>query len=297
MRKSSMELTCFVPSLKVCPAFFFFFLLSPATPAAQSIVVGHPHSSSRCCQGIRFFQRTFSCKWDSKEFTLKATYCGTDPLFYWLFVSSGQPSFGCSRCGFWGGGFRRLSQCKHCGGELMQHPHSEPAGALKGDSGRICMDDKLPSQICLLGIRKHAADESTMVSDPTHTPACVRAHTHAWHSVCLLLASPPTLSARCLGFTRSWPLGEVRVIHKRVANSTAWNLLLSSQNSAHFADFFFSTNVKEIEMQLVKSHAHPPQPRDTCGARVLFSFSAKINVICDILEAVICQQENCEGLQ
>lgn len=63
-----------------------------------------------------------------------------------------------------------------------------------------------------------------------------------------------------------------------------------------FFFFFFSTNVKEIEMWLVKSHAHPPQPRDTCGARVLFSFSAKINVICDILEGAVCQQENCSEL-
>lgn len=64
-------------------------------------------------------------------------------------------------------------------------------------------------------------------------------HTHAQPSVCLLPASPPTLSTRCLEFTRSWPLGEVGVIHKRMANRTAWNLLLPSRNSTDLADFFF----------------------------------------------------------
>lgn len=54
----------------------------------------------------------------------------------------------------------------------------------------------------------------------------------------------------------------------------------------------FSPNVKETEMLLVKTCARPHRARDTCGGRVLFSFSAKINVICEMLEGVTCHQGN-----
>lgn len=78
MRKSSTGLTCFVPFLKVCPAFFLFF-----APPPKSIVVGHPSSenSLSCLKGISFGQRTFSCEREATEFTLKAELIAERTLF------------------------------------------------------------------------------------------------------------------------------------------------------------------------------------------------------------------------
>lgn len=141
------------------------------------------------------------------------------------------------------------------------------------------MNDKLLRWIYLLGIRKHAADKSIIVASFLPPP----------HSVCLLLVSPPTASTRCLEFTRSWSLGEVRVIHKWMTNRPTWN---PAPPTGFHQLCRFSANVKETEMLLVKTRARPHRARDMCGGRVLFSFSAKINVICEMLEGVTCQQGN-----
>lgn len=161
------------------------------------------------------------------------------PSFYWLFVSSGQLLLGCSRCGSWG----LLSA-------VSMQTFRRWINATSTFGARQCVEATLAEFAWMTNCSVRSVYlelENMLLMNLLWflLPHCTRTHTHTRPSVCLLLASPPTLSACCLKFTRSWPLGEVRVIHKRMANSTAWNLLLPSQNSTHSADFFSQQTLKK----------------------------------------------------
>lgn len=97
MRKSSTGLTCFVPSLKVCPSFF----LSPPSP--PSIVVGHPRASSRSrLEGSDSAKGRFPVNGTLRSLRCKPLIVERTLFLLALFVPGGQLSLGCSRCVFLG---------------------------------------------------------------------------------------------------------------------------------------------------------------------------------------------------
>lgn len=145
----------------------------------EAFLVGHsvwaPPSSSRVIfkTWLRLAEasfvwirlRTFSCKWEAEEFTLKVTYCGMDCLFTGSFVFRRQVRPWPEPQRFWGlssavsaQSFRRpaLTRINAIFTSITNHHLNTERGT------RVCMNDKLLSWTCLLWVKAYPSDVSIM---------------------------------------------------------------------------------------------------------------------------------------
>ena len=143
--------------------------------------------------------RTFSCRWDAKEFTVKVTYCGMGCLFTGSFVFHKQLEPRPEPLRLWGlssavstQSFKKpaLTRINEIFTSITNHHFIVERGT------RVCMNDKLYCWTYLLRDKEYPTDISIMVL--------------FLKLGCIILASPPTVEC-CLKFSLSLSSGKARV--------------------------------------------------------------------------------------